>query len=281
MSKSKDSKIKEKYNVETGFFEGRVPYASLGDKPRIIVNIEALSFTNEPPSGFALKRFVKSARLFSEDYTFYLIGRKQNVPADYTFTDMSNDYAKMIRREFQGPVIVIGASTGGQIAHYIAADHPDVVRKLIIISAAYRVSERGAEIEKKSAEYFEQGRYGKSLAAILDLLFTSRITRGIAKFFTRLLGKFFIGKIEYPNDFLTEVRGDIEMNFKKRLGEIKAPTLILSGALDIDYPAELVRETAEGIPNAKLILYEGYGHGLAGKWDLLKDDILEFLKSEV
>ena len=279
MSKSKDRKIKEKYNIETGFSEDGLPYARIGNKSNILINIEALSFKHEPPSGFMVKRFVKSAEPFLEEYTVYLIGRKPNVPENYTFTDMSNDYAKMIRREFQGSVNVMGASTGGQIAHYLAADHPDVVRKLIIVSAAYRVSEKGAEIEKRAAEYFEQGRYGKCLAAIEELIFTSRITRAIAKFFTRLFGKFFIGKIEYPNDFLTEVRGDIEMNFKERLGEIKAPTLIISGDLDIDYPAEFVRETAEGIPNAKLILYEGYGHGLAGKWNLLKNDILEFLKS--
>ena len=67
------------------------------------------------------------------------------------------------------------------------------------------------------------------------------------------------------------------MNFKDRLNEIKAPTLVLSGDLDIDYPAEFVRETAEGIPEAKLILYEGYGHGLAAKLKLIRKDIQEFL----
>lgn len=279
MFKSKHKKIKEKYTLETGNFEDRLPYARIGSKPNALINIEALSFKHEPPSGFMIKRFVKSAEPFLEEHTVYLIGRKPNMPENYTFTDISSDYAKMIRREFQGPVNVMGASTGGQIAHFLAADHPDVIQKLIIISAAYRVSVKGAEIEKRAAKYFEQGRYGKCLATIEELIFTSRITRAIAKFFTRLLGKFFIGKIEYPNDFLTEIREDIEMNFKDRLGEIKAPTLIISGDLDIDYPAEFVRETAEGIPNAKLILYEGYGHGLAGKWNLLKNDILEFLKS--
>jgi pimeloyl-ACP methyl ester carboxylesterase len=154
-----------------------------------------------------------------------------------------------------------------------------VVRKLIIISAAYRVSEKGAQIERRSAEYFKQGKYSKSLSAILDLLFTSNFTRSIAKFFTRLLGRFFIGKIDYPNDFLTEVQGDCEMNFKDRLNEIKAPTLIISGALDIDYPPDLVHTTAEGIPNAKLILYENQGHGLAGKWKMFQAEVLEFLKS--
>jgi pimeloyl-ACP methyl ester carboxylesterase len=277
--KDKDRKIKKKFDVETGFFEDGLPYARMGRKSNVILIIEALSFSHEPPSGFALKRFVNSARSFVENYTIYLVGRKQNLPEDYTFTDIANDYAQMIRKEFQEPVIIMGASTGGQIAHYLAADHPDIVRKLVIISAAYRVSEKGAEIEQRSADYFKQGKYSKSLAALLDLMFNSKVTRGIAKFFTRLLGKFFMGNIEYPNDYLIEIRGDVEMNFKDRLGEIKAPTLILCGDLDIDYPAEFVRETAEGIPNAKLILYEGYGHGLAGKWDLIKNDIIEFLKT--
>ena len=278
MLKDKDKRVRKKYNVETGFFEDGLPYARIGNKPNNIVNIEALSFKHEAPSGFMLKQFVKSARPFMEEYTVYLIGRKQNLPEDYTFTDMANDYANLIRKEFQEPVDIMGVSTGGQIAQYLAADHPDNVRKLIIISAAYRVSEKGAEIEGKAAKYFKKGKYGNSLAAILDLIFSSKITRSIAKFFTRLIGKRIIGKIKYPNDFLTEVRGDIEMNFKERLKDIKALTLVLSGDLDIEYTADLVRETAEGIPNSKLILYEGYGHNLAAKWKLLQKDILEFLK---
>ena len=172
----------------------------------------------------------------------------------------------------------MGASTGGQIALFLAADHPDVVKKLVLISAAYRVSEKGAEIENRAAEYFKQGRYGKTLATIEELIFSSKIKMAIAKFFTRIFGRLFIRNIEYPNDFLTEVRGDVEMNFKDRLMEIECPSLLLSGDLDIDYPAEFVRETAGGIPNAKLILYEGYGHGLAAKWKLIQNDILEFLK---
>ena len=279
MSIYKDKKSKKEYEVETGYFEGKIPYTRIGDKPNIIINIEALSFTHNPPSGIILKQYLRSAIPFLEEYTVYIIGRKQNVPEDYTFSDIAKDYANLIRNEFKGPVIVMGASTGGQIAQYLAADHPDVVQKLIIISAAYRISEKGAEIERKAAEYFKQGKYGKSLAAILDMLFSSKITRSIAKFFTGLIGGRVLGKIEYPNDFLTEIRGDIEMNFKSRLNEIKAPTLILSGELDISYTVEFVRETAEGIPNAKLILYEGYGHGLAGNWKVLQKDILEFLEN--
>ena len=70
------------------------------------------------------------------------------------------------------------------------------------------------------------------------------------------------------------------MSLKERLNEIKAPTLIFCGDSDIEYTADLVRGTAEGIPNAKVILYEGYGHGLAAKWKLIQNDVLEFLTEE-
>ena len=280
MSKDKDKKVKEKYNVETGFFEDGLPYARVGDKPEIIVNIQALSFKNEPPSSFELKSFIKSAKAFTDEYTVYLIGRKQNLPEDYSFEDMAYDYAEMIRREFKEPVIIMGESTGGQIAQYLAANHPNTVKKLIIISAAYRVSEKGAEIENQVAEYFKQEKYGKAFTTLLDLIWASKITRTIAKMLTRLFVRKIIGKIEYPNDLLTEIRGDIEMNFKERLKDIKAPTLVLSGESDIIYLAELVRATADGIPNASLIVYKGYGHNLMFRnRKQVQKDILEFLKN--
>ncbi len=279
MTKDKDKKIKEKYDIETGFFEGGLNYARMGNKPDVLIDIEALSFSHTPPSGFRINMFKKAAQPFLDDYTYYLVGRKLNVPEDYSFTNMADDYACMIRREFKISVDVMGTSTGGQIAHYLAADHPDVVQKLVLVSTAFRLSERGVEIEKKVAEYFKQERYGKSLAKILDLMFSSRIKRKIAKFFTRIFGKYSMGDLKYPNDCLTEIRGDIEMNFKDRLQEIKAPTLVMSGELDIAYAAEDARTTAEGIPNAELIIYEGYGHNLvmANREQVFKD-MLEFLK---
>jgi len=276
---AKDKGSMEKYNIETGFFEDGLPYARMGDKPNILVDIEALSFKHEPLSGFMLKGFIKSHSLLRKEYTVFLVGRRPNLPENYLMDKMADDYAQMIRREFKRPVDVMGISTGGQIAHYLAADHPDTVRKLVIISAAYRLSKRGVELERKSAEYFKQGKYGKSLASVMDLVFSSGLKRSIIKFFTQLFGGKLIGKIEYPNDFLVEIQADREMNFKDRLEDIKVPTLIMCGESDIGYTIDDVRATAEGIPNAELILYKGYGHNLSfSNTEQVQKDMLEFLK---
>ena len=135
------------------------------------------------------------------------------------------------------------------------------------------------KIERKSAEYFQEKKYGKSLATLMEIVHPPGLKRSFVKFLIRLMGKMAIGKVKYPNDFQIEVRADREMNFRDRLSEIKASTLILCGESDIGYSADDVRTTAEGIPNSELKLYEGHGHGLFmfNRKQVLAN-VLEFLK---
>ena len=272
-------KLNGKYNVETGFSENGLPYARMGEKPEILLDIEALSFKHEPPSGFMLKQFINSHRILAEDYTVFLIGRKPNIPEDYSMDQMARDYAELIRKEFKQPISIMGISTGGQISQVLAADHPDTVKKLVIISAAHRLSQKGKDLEKLSAEYFKNKKYGKALALMVDFIMLPGPKKNISVFLTQLFGRMVLGKINYPNDFLAEVKADREMDFKDRLNDIKAPTLILCGDSDIAYTAGDVRETAAGIPGSRLILYPGYGHGLIFKnIKQVYDDMLAFLK---
>ena len=279
MNSFSEKNKKKKFPIETGYFEDGLPYAKIGNKPKILVNIEALSTEHKPPSGFVLSQFKKDAEPFLDDYTVYRIGRKPNLPEGFFMDKMAEDYANLIQREFNGSVDVMGISTGGQIAHFLAADHPNTVRKLVIISAAFKISEKGEEIERKAADYFQQKKYGKSMAVTMEMVYTPGIKRTLLQTFIRLMGKFFFRNIKYPNDFLIEVEADREMNFKDRLSEISAPTLIMSGVDDVAYNVDDVRTTAEGIPNATLKLYENYGHNLAvsNRKEVL-EEALRFLK---
>ena len=91
-----------------------------------------------------------------------------------------------------------------------------------------------------------------------------------------LLGKSMLGSGD-PSDGLVEVEAEINHDFtSKQLAKIKVPTLVIGGAEDKFY---LNRETAEGIPNAKLILYEGFGHNaFDDNKHQFQKDILAFLK---
>jgi pimeloyl-ACP methyl ester carboxylesterase len=266
------------FEVETGYFSNGQPYAKMGNGNKILLNIEALSFEHKPPEGFLLKQFVKHSKPFIDDYTVYLVGRKPNLPDNYLFERMAENYALLLKDEFKKPVDLMGISTGGQISMHLAAGYPEYINKVVIISAAFRISEEGEKIERKAAEYFEQEKYGKTMATIMELIYDKGIKLGFYKSLMHIFGPGMLKNVEYPNDFQVEIRADREMNFYNRLNEIKAPTLIIAGEKDIAYSLEDIKATSEGIPNSHLLLYEDYGHDLimANNKEVSKK-IIEFL----
>ena len=131
--------------ASTGYFRSGLPYNRLGHGPRPLVIFQGLAFENKPQSGLAIRMY----NFLGEDYTAYSVLRKPGLPGGCTLRDMADDYAEMIRDEFGGPVDVIGISTGGSIVQPFAADHPDLVRRLVIHSSAYTLSDaaRAAQME--------------------------------------------------------------------------------------------------------------------------------------
>jgi len=79
-----------------------------------------------------------------------------------------------------------------------------------------------------------------------------------------------------PSDLVVTVKAEDKHDFKDRLGGISAPTLVVAGDRDPFYTETLFRETAGGIPNARLILYPGMGHPATGKQ--FGRDVLAFLQ---
>jgi pimeloyl-ACP methyl ester carboxylesterase len=109
---------------------------------------------------------IQSYRFLGEDYQVYVVLRKPGPPPGYTFQDMANDYAAMIGEEFDGPVDVIGVSTGGSIALNFAADHPELLRRLVVHSSAYQLSEEAKQLQLRMGE-LAQGRQWAQVSAVL------------------------------------------------------------------------------------------------------------------
>src|SRR5512142_1357163 len=139
--RSEDQQVPE---PATGYFRNGLPYSRAGSGPRTLVVFEGLAFENKPmPSRMAVGFY----GFLEEDYTIYRVARKPGLPSGYTMQNMADDYATMIREEFGGPVDVIGMSTGGSIAQHFAADHPDLVRKLVLHSSAHTLGEAGKAVQ--------------------------------------------------------------------------------------------------------------------------------------
>jgi pimeloyl-ACP methyl ester carboxylesterase len=85
-----------------------------------------------------------------------------------------------------------------------------------------------------------------------------------------------LGAPKDPSDTVVTLEAEDKFNFKERLAQITAPTLVAAGEQDPFYTPALFRETAAGIPHARLILYPGMGHPASGKH--FQQDVLAFLR---
>jgi pimeloyl-ACP methyl ester carboxylesterase len=101
----------------------------------------------------------------------------------------------------------------------------------------------------------------------------SGIIRPILISFLWLMGRNMFRSANGPSDGLVEIEAEDRFNFKDRLSEIKTPALVIGGEHDGFYP---VRETGNGIPSARVIIYLNSGHMASIKSSFNKD-ILAFL----
>jgi pimeloyl-ACP methyl ester carboxylesterase len=265
----------EKSQVKTGYFKNNLPYVRINGGQNNLIIFDGLDFNHKPPSGLMLRMSIGWAKRLTTEYTVYLVNRKPDLPIGYSMQNMSNDYATMIREEFEGAVDVIGMSTGGPIAQYFAIDHPDLVRRLVLAMTGYRLTEEGKKLQRHVGDLARQRKWRQAYASLI----TGVYPRGIKKHLFRLLMWLFgaFSAPDDPSDGLVEIEAEDRHDFGDKLAEIHIPTLVIGGDEDFFYP---ISETAAGITNAKLILYKGYGHDVIFNHSRqFSEDILAFLRS--
>ncbi|MFB3888485.1 MAG: alpha/beta fold hydrolase [Candidatus Bathyarchaeia archaeon] len=263
--------------TEKRSFGNGVPYVRLGKGGKVLV-----VFSGGPgsflPSG-SLSRLSNEFKVLSESRAVYVMSRKSGLPEGYSTRDMAEDYAEVIKDEFEGgPVDVMGMSYGGLIAQHLAADHPELVRRLVLAMSAYRLCDGGKKVDMRFAELLSEGKKRAAFNALGPIINARGIKKRLLKSFMWLFGPLMLNKPENPSDLLVEGKAEVAHDSRNRLADIKAPTLIIGGDKDYYFPLDLYRETAAGIPNARLILREGKGHVIWGKQ--FEEDVLAFLCEE-
>jgi len=258
--------VKRRGAPAAGHFRGGLPYNRIGRGPRPLVVLQGLMFENRPMSGISARFIAAPYESLADEYTTYVVTRRPGLPQGFSLGNMAADYAAMIAEELGGAVDVVGTSTGGSIALQLAADHPEAVRRLVVHSAAYTLGPAGRRVQKKAAELAGRGEWG----AVASLMMGWVMPRhGLKRRLMRPLGcvaglAMAFGAPDDASDFIVTVEAEDAFDFRDRLVEITAPTLVIAGAEDPGYTPQLFRATAAGIPDARLILYEGMGHPASG-----------------
>ena len=236
--------------------------------------------SNANPTGFQRWVEVRLLAPMARAFTVHRVSRRVGLEPGTTMTHLVSDYAQALEDKFGGPVDVLGISTGGRIALQFAADRPGLVRRLVVASAACRLSEHGREFQRRMAELAAAGERRRIFQEMAPDVADSRLGRRIAGGLLWLAGPLFIKRDWDPSDMIATIMAEDTSDIGERLGEISAPTLVVGGGRDPFHPPELFRETAQGIPDARIVLYEGRGHSATFADRRFGRDVVAFLTSK-
>ena len=241
--------------VVAGTLHGGLPMIRLGSGPPLLL-LAGLTPEHRNPTGFDRRMQLRSTAAFAKHFTVYLVNRRPGLPSGTTITELAADVATAIRHDIQRPVMVHGTSTGGFIALRLALDHPQLVSRAVIASAACRLSDPGRRALTRFTERARNGRPRRAWAALAPVIGNGPVTR-------RLMSPLLAANLPSgtdPADMLATADAALVFDVTGELPRISVPTLIIGGGRDGFFSPELFRETADGIPDAELVYEPRKGH---------------------
>jgi pimeloyl-ACP methyl ester carboxylesterase len=250
--------------LETGLFLNRIPFAKIGSgaNPVVVLN-GGQAFVRRPTPARTRRDAGRIARLLPPQRTIYVLGYDSAPAAGYRIDTIVHDVAGILRDEI-GPASLMGISFGGFVAARLAADHPSLVKSLILLVSAHRFSPEG----RRSIDRQIACVWAGDFQGFLDE-FGLVFRRPWLNWLLRLRLRQEREKLhETMNDPATIVRGlnavagedfGADPAWLKR---IQARTLVVGGTKDPFFDVEAMAETARLIPSAQLKLFRGETHML-------------------
>ncbi|WP_406266631.1 alpha/beta hydrolase [Nocardia sp. NBC_00881] len=258
--------------VEEGGLEHGMPYLAMGSgRPLVFLRWFSPDHTN--PQGWMRDSEIKLFEPLARHFRIYAVSRPPGMAEGITMGEIAAEHADALRTEFGEPVDVLGVSSGGSVALQLAADHPEVVRRLVIASSGYRLDPVVKEGQMRYAEAVLHGR--RAMHHLAPGISASPVVARLAAAALWLFDP--VTRPKNPADTHAFLRAEDGFDLTDRLSEIQAPTLVVGGERDAAYSTANFRHTADGIPNSHLIIYPGASHMGTVKDSRFAKDVTHFL----
>ncbi len=207
------------------------------------------------------------------------VGRSSTVDSQYDVLDMAADAIGLLDALGIEPVDVVGTSMGGVIAQEIAIRHPERVRRLALVTTYTSGDPRGSAIFEGQALLRRTLSREDYCRATFWSVYSHLDYRREDGFIEQMIARTAGNDLWQPQDaYERHVRAVTAANTEGRLDQISAPTLILAGAEDILTPMRFSQRLARDIPNNRLEVIEGAGHGMIWSHpDVVVDHVGQFL----
>ncbi|MGV8965814.1 MAG: alpha/beta fold hydrolase [Cellulomonas sp.] len=262
--------------VEHGVLGLGMAYLKLGSGEPLVV-AAGLSPNHQPPSGLGLLSQLRQLRPLARERTVWWVNRRPGLAPNASMADIAADYARALRATFDGPVDVVGISTGGSVALQLTVDHPELVRRLVLVASGSRLGTWGRRAQQELAEEIRANHPRAAAARASSMAGATPASGAVLGVGGWLLGPAHFA-IAAPQDILATLHAEDGFDVGARLGEIGVPVLVVGGGRDRIYEnGRVFIQTADRIAGARLILYRHKGHlgVLSGR--VIGRDALSFL----
>jgi pimeloyl-ACP methyl ester carboxylesterase len=209
-------------------------------------------------SGGSMRRTHEAAmRPWTGEREVFYTNRRPGLPPGMTMAALAAEHAQALRGAFAGPVDVLGASTGGSVAQQLAAEHPDLVRRLVLVSTACRLGPTAKRLQRQIAARVRAGATRQAGAVMAGALAPRPLRLPAACLGWLLTPRLF--SADGLRDMATTIEAEDEFDLA-RLAAVRAVALLVGGGRDRFYDAELFAETARLIPGCRLEMHPARGH---------------------
>ncbi len=240
-----------------------------------IVFLNGLSQTTIAWS-FMVPYFEKDYRIILIDLIFQGQSEKSGDVRD--FDQHARDVLAVLNFLSIDNTTFVGLSYGSLVAQHLGVNHADRVDKICLMSTFAHKTPYYEAIELSWRRALDFGGYGLMLDVMLPFV----------------LGTSYFSHPLIPIDILKAARKDLvdanalgklmdathaRTDYRSKLKQIKAPTLVIHGRQDALFSLELGKSVADHIVNSQFVVIENAGHTLnLEEVKLVSEIILEFLK---
>lgn len=245
-------------NVKTEFVNTekfKMKYFTFGNGAKTAVIIPGLSMkgVSEAAEGVAPKY-----KAMANEYTVYFFDRRLDCGEGYTIEDMADDTIAALDILGVKNAYVFGVSQGGMIAQYIALKRHDLVKKLVLGSTTSRITDKNNGVIENWIRLAEE----RNLDELLDKFVSSVYSKEFSEKYGAFIKQMLIETSDIELDrFIIYAKACRGFDVFDELDKIACPVFVIGVRNDQIFGVETSVEIAEKT-NAKLYIYENYGHAV-------------------
>ena len=164
------------------------------------------------------------------------------------------------------------------IAQYLAADHPELVEKLVIAVSTSQVNQKIHACLNQWIGYAERGRHKKLMISTAEKSYSEEYLKKYRRFYP-ILG--ILGKPSDYGRFITNAKAILKFDASSVLKSISCPTLVIGGGEDQITGAQASYDLHYLIPGSELFMYKGLGHAAYEEAEDFYQRVFSFLEKEI